>query len=170
MYGNENMTHISEEMYKDCFKFVYKSIEHFFDVKHLSDNMKQNHNLYVANMKGEHMMMLTKKKWELVVKEETFDAIYEDIRKNLSDAFNKLRDEDRIEPALEKRFAQFADEYMADYDENEMRAKKESCEKMALMAYNNRHYPMDDYKQSIKNNQSKPSISKLLLNPHPDNL
>jgi hypothetical protein len=150
MYGKENMAHINDQMYKDCFKFVYKSIENFFKMKHLSENMKENHNLYVTNMNGDHMMMLMDGEWGLVEKEETFDTIYEDIRGNLSDKFNTLRDEKQLDPMIEKQFAHFADDYAADAGGDEEHAKKESCKKMAYLAYNKRHYPMDAYKQSIK--------------------
>ena len=148
MYGQEDMSHISEGMYKECFRLVYKSVEKLFGMKHFSDDMKQNHNLYVTNMNSDHMMMLIKGDWDLVNKEETFDTIYDDIRENLSDAFNQLRDKNRIDSKLEKQFSSFADDYKVDDDENEERAKKESCKKMAYLAFNKRQFPIDAQKQS----------------------
>mgnify|MGYP006420831311 CR=1 FL=1 len=149
-YGNEDMSHITENMYKQCFQVVYKSVEKLFDMKHFSKDMKQNHNLYITNMNSNHMMMLTNEKWGLVEKAETLDNMYEDIRENLSDAFNELRDKDRVDAVMEKQFSSFADDYKVDEDENEERAKKESCKKMAYLAFNNRQFAINAQRQ-LKN-------------------
>ncbi len=158
-YGNEDMSHITESMYKQCFQVVYKSVEKLFALKHFSENMKQNHNLYITNMNSEHMMMLTNEKWGLVEKAETLDNIYEDIRENLSDAFNELRDQDRVTATMEKQFSSFADDYKVDDDEDEGRAKKESCKKMAYLAFNNRQFAIDAQKQ-LKNKTIKKVVTK----------
>ncbi len=150
VYGKEDMSHITENMYKQCFQVVYKSVEKLFALKHFSKDMKQNHNLYITNMNSEHMMMLKNEGWGLVEKAETLDNMYDDIRENLSDAFNELRDKDRVTATMEKQFSSFADDYKVDDDEDEERAKKESCKKMAYLAFNNRQFAIDAQKESKK--------------------
>ena len=150
VYGNEDMSHITENMYKQCFRVVYKSVEKLFAMKHFSEDKKQNHNLYITNMNSDHMMMLKNEGWGLVEKEETLDNMYDDIRENLSDAFNQLRDEDRVDATMEKQFSSFADDYKVDDDENEERAKKASCKKMAYLAFNNRQFAIDAQKELKK--------------------
>ena len=134
-YGNEDMSHITENMYKQCFRVVYKSVEKFFEMKHFSKNKKQNHNFYITNMNSDHMMMLQNEEWGLVEKAETLDNMYDDIRENLSDAFNNLRDENRVDATMEKQFSSFADEYRVDENEGEERAKKSSCKKNGLLSF-----------------------------------
>ena len=153
-YGNEDMSHITENMYKQCFQVVYKSVEKLFALKHFSENMKQNHNFYITNMNSEHMMMLQNEGWGLVGKAETLDNMYDDIRENLCDAFNEMRDENRIDATLDKQFGSFIDDYKVDDDEDEERAKKASCKKMAYLAFNNRQFAIDAQKQ-LKNKNKK---------------
>ena len=151
VYGKEDMTHISNAMYKSCFRKVTKSVEKLFDMKHFSQNMQKNHNLYISNLRDAYMMIYDAGRWNKVNKEITLDNMYYDIKENLADAMNLMRDEDTLDISLDNLFAPFVEDDID--EEKEARIKKLSCDLMACMAYNNRHYPMkikEDMDKEIK--------------------
>jgi len=78
----------------------------------------------------------------------TFNRIYYDLKDNLSNALDKMRDENTIDKKLDQQFSWFVEDDID--EEREERFKMMSCESMACMAYNNRHFPMQ-----IKNQMDK---------------
>ena len=147
-YGNEDMSHISESMYKLCFRQYNKSPEQLFSIKHFSKQNPCNHNLYISNMRDAYMMINKRGKWNIANKSVTLEKIYYDLKNDLSDAFDKMQNENTIEGKLVKSYSPFVDEVIE--DEMEERFKRDSCDVMACMAYNNRHFPME-----IKNQMDK---------------
>jgi hypothetical protein len=140
VYKKEDMSHIDDKMFKSCFRKVTKSVEKLFAMKHFSEDMPSNHNLYVTNLRDVYMMVYEAGRWNKVNKEDMMDNIYYDIKEDLADAMNVMRDENTLEKSLDNLFAPFVEDDMD--EEKELRIKKVSCDLMACMAYNNRHYPM----------------------------
>jgi hypothetical protein len=139
VYGKEDMSHISDAMYRNCFRRVTKSVEHLFDMKHFSKNMPNNHNLYISNLRDVYMMIYEAGQWNKVNREDAMDNIYDDLKENLEDAMNMMRDKNTLDISLDNLFAPFVEDGMD--EEKEQRIKKMSCDLMACMAYNNRHFP-----------------------------
>ena len=153
-YGKEDMSHITEDMYKKCFRLFNKSVEQLFSMKHFCTLMQQNHNLYISNMRDAYMMIKKSSgRWDKVNKSVMLEKMYYDLKNDLSAALDHMRDEDLIESKLEKSFAPFVDDHID--DEREERLKKNSCDVMACMAYNNRHFPMEIKNQLDKENKHK---------------
>ena len=67
--------------------------------------------------------------------------MYIDTKENLSDVFDRMREEGTLDTNLEKMFSWFVDDSIEEVDENVF--KKISCDLMACFAYNNRIYPME---------------------------
>ena len=139
-YGNEDLSHISGPMFKRCFQLFHESVDQLFIMKHFSEQMQGNHNLYISNMRDAHMMMNRSGKWDVVNKSATLKRIYYNLKDDLSAAFDKMKSEKTIDPQLIRSYAPFIDEEIN--EEREARFKRTSCDKLACMAYNNRHFPM----------------------------
>ena len=158
VYGKENLSHITDEMYKSCFKVVKRSVEKFFKMKHFSKKMPENHNLYISNMRDAYMMVYKAGRWDIVNKANTLNQMYVDAKEDLSKAFDKMREEGTLDANLERMFSWFVDDSIEEADEDEL--KRISCDFMACFAYNNRKYPMEmkilmdkpfDFIKKIKN-------------------
>jgi hypothetical protein len=141
VYGQENLSHITDSMYKTCFKQVKRSVEKLFKMKHFSPQMQENHNLYISNMRDAYMMIFRSGKWNIANKASTLEQMYYDTKDNLSNAFDKMRNEGKLDADLEKLFSWFVDEEIDEIEENKL--KKISTDEMACMAYNNRKFPME---------------------------
>jgi hypothetical protein len=139
-YGNEDLSHISGPMFKRCFQLFHESVDQLFIMKHFSEQMQGNHNLYISNMRDGHMMMNRSGKWDVVNKSATLKRIYYNLKDDLSAAFDKMKSEKTIDPQLIRSYTPFIDEEIN--EEREARFKRNSCDKLACMAYNNRHFPM----------------------------
>ena len=49
VYGSEDMSHITDAMYKSCFRQMQRSVEKLFNMKHFSNQMMENQNIYITN-------------------------------------------------------------------------------------------------------------------------
>jgi len=147
-YGKEDMTHITDAMFKICFQHMQKSVETMFDMKHFSQKRQENSNMYITNLRDSYMMIYDAGKWNKVNKAMMLEKIYYTIKDELSDALGRMREDETIESRLEKIFQWFVEDDLG--DEREARFKKVSFDKMACAAYNNRHFPM-----KIKNQMDK---------------
>ncbi len=141
VYRKEDMSHIDDKMFKSCFRKVTKSVEKLFAMKHFSEDMPSNHNLYVTNLRDVYMMVYEGGRWNKVNREDMMENIYYDLKEDMDEAMDLMRDNNTLEKSLDKLFSPFLENAMD--DEKELRIKKLSCDLMACMAYNNRHYPME---------------------------
>jgi hypothetical protein len=148
VYGNEDMSHITEEQYKYCFRQMPQSVEYLFDLKHFSEKMPQNHNIFISNIKDSYMMIFRQKAWMLADREMTLKKIYYDIKENLSSALEKMRTAGTIERNLDRFFSPFVEDDLDEEKEAEM--KRISFKRMSLQAYNCRHIPMKHHMEMEK--------------------
>ena len=153
VYGQEDTSHITDTMLISCFRDFDKSIEKYFGMKHFSNLMRGNHNLYISNMRDGYMMIFNSKKWNLVNREVTMKKIYYAVKECLSVAWDKMRDKNTVESHIKSIYPRFI-EYDID-DEREIMFQTASCDKMACMAYNNRKYPMQIKKQMEKQEKAE---------------
>jgi len=152
VYGSEDMSHITDAMYKSCFRQMQRSVEKLFNMKHFSNQMMENQNIYITNLRDAYMMIYNAGQWNKVNKAITFNRIYYDLKDNLSNALDQMRDENTIDKQLDQQFSWFVEDDID--EEKEEKFKKISCEIMACMAYNNRHFPMKIKNQMDKNKKN----------------
>jgi len=148
VYGQEDLSHISDAMYKSCFRDFNQSVEKYFGMKHFSKYMQGNHNLYISNMRDGYMMVFNSKKWNLVNREVTMKKMYYAAKESLSNAWDMMCNKNAVEPHILSIYPRFI-EYELD-DERDEKFQTASCDKMACMAYNNRKFPMQMKKQMEK--------------------
>ena len=145
VYGQEDMSHITDAMYNYCFRQFDKSVECLFDYKHFSPKMQKNHNVYISNMRDGNMMVRNSKQWDLVGKDVTFHRMYGELKVNLSDAWDRMQDNNTTDVSTRPIYPKFIIDDID--DERDAMFERLSCHKMACMAYNNRIFPMEMKKQ-----------------------
>jgi len=148
VYGKEDISHLTDAMYIRCFKQMQKSIETLFQMKHFSNKMESNQNMYITNLRDTYMMLYNGKNWNKVNRLKTLTDIYYTLKDDLLGIVETMREEKTIDADLDKHFKWFIEEELS--EEMEERFVKASCETMACTAYNNRHFPM-----KIKNQMEK---------------
>jgi len=145
MYGDETLTHLTDDFFKSCFERVKHSVERLFEHKHFSPNMPRNHNVYISNMRDNHLMIYEDGHWNIANKEITLNRMYYDTKDNLSDAYDRMCENKTLIIRLVNAFRWFVEDDIPENEENVF--KKISIDTMACMAYNNRKYPMKIKKQ-----------------------
>lgn len=148
VYGQEDMSHITDAMYNYCFRQFDKSVECLFEYKHFSPKMRKNHNVYISNLRDGNMMVRHAKQWDMVGKNITFHRMYADLKNNLFDAWDRMQDDNTTDASTRPIYPKFIIDEID--DERDAMFEKQSCDKMACMAYNNRDYPMKMKKQMDK--------------------
>jgi len=153
MYGNETLTHLTDDFFKSCFEKVKGSVEKLFERKHFSLNMQRNHNVYISNMRDNHLMIYEDGQWNIANKEITLNKMYYDTKDNLSVAYDRMCKDKILILRLVNAFRWFVEDDIPEKEENVF--KKISIDAMACMAYNNREYPMEIKKQMEERKKNK---------------
>ncbi len=149
-FGKEDLGHIESQLMNLVRFFNYKTINNMIENKHFNENLPQNHNVYIPNIKNKFAAVYNGKKWTLVNSNEIIDDM---IKKNyyiLEDFYNanvdKLEELKYKDSQAYDRFIDFLS-IINDDDRNEdMDGVKED---VFLTLYNNRDIPL---KTKRKNN------------------
>lgn len=139
-YGKENMDHITDPMYKKCFRQRHKSVEKLFELKHLSKLRPENHNIFIPNIQQPYVMLYNGVRWELVNKAPLLEKMYYNLKDILSSVLDRLRTENQIDDKLVDIFSPFVDDPID--EKYEEKIKRASCDEIVCMAYNHRRIPM----------------------------
>ena len=153
VYGKEDMSHMTDAMYIRCFRQMQKSIETLFKMKHFSNKMESNQNMYITNLRDTYMMLYNGKNWNKVNRIKTLTDIYYTLKDDLLGIVETMREDKTIDAELDKHFKWFIEDELS--DEMEERFVKASCETMACTAYNNRHFPIKIKSEMEKENKAE---------------
>jgi len=151
--GEETLSHINDAFFISCFEKVKGSVEKLFGKKHFSSKNKDNHNLYISNLRDNNIMIYKDGTWNIANKEVTLNKMYYDTKENLADVYDRMCGDETLIPRLVHTFRWFVED---DIPENEEKVfRKKSMDDMACMAYNNREYPMEIKKQMEERKKNK---------------
>jgi len=92
VYGKEDLSHITNEMYRKCMCVPHKSIEKLFEMIHFSEAQPKNQNIYVSNCDTGHITILTQTGWEKDSQVVIFEDKYYNIKDILRSMFDKMQD------------------------------------------------------------------------------
>ena len=141
-YGQEDISHITDAMYKRCFKKVKNSVVVFLEMKYFSSKMPSNHNFYISNMRNNQMVIYKAERWDNVNKAKALENIYYAAKDNLSNVFDKMREEGRLSLA-ELLCEWYMDGDYTDKMDDEETIQKNTSKEFATIAYNHRKIPME---------------------------
>jgi uncharacterized C2H2 Zn-finger protein len=136
VFGKEDLSHISNETYKQIFRRCKNSVPAFIKIKHFSSKKPENSNVYISDLKGHYAVLYNGEQWNIEDKNEMLQNLYDTNCGQLMDKYEDLKDElDEVTVRKYNRFVETMDE-----PETENNAKEE----IKKILYN-------DKEKSIKN-------------------
>jgi hypothetical protein len=134
-YGKEDLSKIDKKEILKAMQFGYDSTIRLTETLHFNPKHPEYHNIYITNVKDKYAMMFDGKEWNLTMKDDLINKIYDDkknyIEENLDDFVDSLTISRK--KALERWLT--TDEY----DERIKKIKNE----IKLLLYNKRNLVMD---------------------------
>ena len=129
-YGKEDLSHIQEKDYKLILNKGFKSVPALMDSIHFNQNKPENHNIYISNMRDNHVLIYNGAEWQLKERND----ILQEIVYNKTDILNEKFDElvAQLDEATVRKFRRFLDQ--KDDDNVIDNIKKD----LKLMMYNKR--------------------------------
>jgi len=97
-YDDTDTSHLTDKDYEKCIKQVYNCVMKMIEKVHFNPEKPENMNLYISNIKSNHMMMYKDNKW-LLVNNKELESIYAD-KDNLINTWievNKIKDKELLE-------------------------------------------------------------------------
>jgi hypothetical protein len=131
-FGNENLSHITLQDYKKYFSTYFKGFLNFIEKVHFDDNMPENHNICITNMKSKDIKVYEGDKWIAKPKTDVIDKFLRKKLNTLIDKCEELEETDQINDKVVDKFSEFQVNYMDD------KAKKNTKDDVILMIYNNK--------------------------------
>jgi hypothetical protein len=132
-FGNENLSYISDDLFKSILGRGFKSVEELVDHSHFHPDHPENHNIYIANIKNDYVVIYDGKKWNINKKEDVFEDIIYAKSDFLCMKFKELMGQ-MTETDI-KKFTNFINERDEDKTMNKIKGE------LKLQLYNNRYLP-----------------------------
>lgn len=132
-FGNENLDHISDDLYKQILGRGMRSVEEFINHSNFNPDHPENHNIYIANIRDEYVVMFDGFKWSITDRDEKMEDIIYGKSDYLFVKFTELKHE--MDPRDVFKFENFMKR--RDDDDVLRKLKKE----LTLQFYNNRYLP-----------------------------
>jgi hypothetical protein len=146
-FGNENLSYISDDLFKQILGRGFRAVSEFIEHSHFNKKHPENHNIYIANIRDEYIVIYDGDKWTI----NRRDEIMEDIIYAKSDLLYKKFKElvGQMNQSDIDRFMRFM--HQRDDDQTMNRLKDE----ITLQLYNNRKLPqymrkrMDKFEREV---------------------
>ena len=131
-FGNEDLSHITLQDYKKYFSTYFKGFINFIEKVHFDDNMPENHNICLTNLKSKDIKVYEGDKWIAKPKTDIIDKFLRKKLNTLIDKCEELEESDQIAEKVIDKFSEFQVNYMDD------KSKKTTKDDVILMIYNNK--------------------------------
>ena len=141
-YGKETCDHISENMFKKIIDKGFKSVPYLVEQMHFNKDKPEYHNIYISNMRDNHVLIYNGEKWTLAERDTVLDSMMDAKHFILSDKFDELKD--NLGEHTKTRFQRFLNESDSDKVKNQIKND------LKLSLYNN--------KQMTENTKQKVAI------------
>ena len=138
-FGNENLSYISDDLFKSILGRGFKSVEELVDHSHFHPDHPENHNIYIANIKNDYVVIYDGKKWNINKKEDVFEDIIYAKSDFLCMKFKELMSQ--MDETDIKKFTNFINQRDEDKTMNKIKGE------LKLQLYNNRELPLKLRKQ-----------------------
>ena len=132
-FGNENLSYISDDLFKSILGRGFKAVEELVDHSHFHPDHPENYNIYIANIKNDYVVIYDGKKWNINKKEDVFEDIVYAKSDFLCMKFKELISQ-MTETGI-KKFTNFINERDEDKTMNKIKGE------LKLQLYNNRYLP-----------------------------
>jgi len=149
-FGSEDISYISDDIYQTILGKGYKSVEEFVDHTHFNPDHPENHNIYIADIKNNYVLLYDGLQWNIKDRDEAIEDLIYAKSDYLSVKFDELMH--KLSPMDIKKFTNF----MKNRD-NDIKMKMVKTD-LKLMLYNNRHIPAALRKQLETNLKNQKTI------------
>jgi hypothetical protein len=138
-FGSENISHISDDMYRKILGRGVRSIEAFIECSHFDVTHPENHNIYITNIRNEYLVLYDGDKWIITQRDEKLEDIIYAKSDFLCRKFEELSSSMHMNDVFKfKKFMEIKD------DQETIDLIKHE---LVLKFYNNRHVPAELRKQ-----------------------
>ena len=137
-YKDTDMSHITDLDYRKCLKHLNRCVLKLIEKVHFNPDKPENMNMYISNIKHNHVMLYKDNKWILAEKEE-LKSIYDDKEYLIGYWLEDHQNEELI-----KIYNKYMD------NKNDKNTMKELDNKLKLLLFNNRDLVLKQ-KNQIKN-------------------
>jgi uncharacterized C2H2 Zn-finger protein len=111
VFGKEDVSHITNDMYKQIFRRCKNSVPAYIKIKHFSSKKPENSNIYISDIKGHYAIMYSGEQWAIEDKQELLQNLYDINCDQLMNKYEDLKDElDEITVRKYNRFVETMDE------------------------------------------------------------
>ena len=124
-YRDTDVTHLTQEDYRNCYKKVNHCVKHLIERVHFNPSKPENMNIYISNMKDKYLMVYDGNNWNLANKTEELDRLYEEKEMMLEEWLDSNPD-----PILKDKFIKYLNNKESDDCLNHIK------EEIKLMLYN----------------------------------
>ena len=124
-YRDTDLTHLTQEDYRSCYKQVNHCVKHLIEKVHFNPSKPENMNIYISNMKDKYLMVYDGNNWNLANKVEELDRLYEEKEMMLEEWLDSNPD-----PILKDKFVKYLNNKESDDCLNHIK------EDIKLMLYN----------------------------------
>lgn len=138
-FGDENLSYISDDLFKSILGRGFKSIEELVDHSHFNPDHPENHNIYISNIQSDFVIIYDGKKWNIDKKEDIFEDIIYAKSDFLCMKFKELMS--KMNEVDIKKFEKFINERDEDKTMNKIKGE------LKLQLYNGRDLPQKLRKQ-----------------------
>jgi hypothetical protein len=131
-FGKENMSHITLADYKKFLGGFFPGFIKFIEKVHFDENMPENHNISISNLKSKYLHIYENNQWTAKEKADVLDKFINKKFNFLVDKCDELEESNQLSEKIIEDFIQFTQNYK---DEE---AQKNTKNKVSLLLYNNR--------------------------------
>ena len=124
-YRDTDITHLTQEDYRTCYKKVNHCVKHLIEKVHFNPSKPENMNIYISNMKDKYLMVYDGTNWNLANKVDELDRLYEEKEMMLEEWL-----ESNPDPILKEKFMRYLDNKEKDECLNHIK------EEIKLLLYN----------------------------------
>ena len=126
-FGQEDLSYITDEMYKKLLHKGLKSVPAFVETVHFNVNSPQNHNVFISNKRDNYVLIYDGKQWTMDNRNKVIDTMITDKTDTLTEMCERLLT--LGSPAM-KKFQRFLDKQDGDETINNLK------EDIKLILYN----------------------------------
>jgi len=131
-FGKEDLSHITLNDYKKFLSSYFKGFINFIEKVHFDENMPENHNINITNMKSKYLHIYEDNQWTIKEKVDVLDKFINKKYNMLVDKCEELEEKNEISEKIIEDFVQFTQNYK---DEE---AQKNTKNKISTLIYNKR--------------------------------
>ena len=131
-FGKEDLSHITEADYKKYLSGFFPGFIKFIEKVHFDDNVPENHNICISNLKSKYVYVYENNKWIVKEKDDILDNFITKKYNLLTDKFEEFEENNIINDKIIDNFKEFQENY------DNVESQKNTKNNIMLMIYNNR--------------------------------